>query len=404
MHDMTSVHMVCHDQEPLDFDYMKAELSKHLRAWLHNDHPIFQTLCKYPQVMDHYISRNIGFTTNLITIYDRNIITHSELRSPQIERYSNVGLEGVYWWSHALMARDWYRYAEVDPKIQSLPDHYTYDFNIYNRAWTGTREYRIKFTDLLIENNLISNCQVAFNTQEDNQHYLAHRFNNIAFASKNNLSQLPKNHSDSSASADYSSDDYLTCWFDVVLETLYDDPRLHLTEKILRPIACGKPFLLCATPGSLEYLRSYGFKTFAPFVNEDYDQLQDPLARMQAIIQTMKSIALLTEEDKATLNQKLKEITNYNKELFFSDKFFKHVIGEFVTNYQHAREICNQHQQGNNWIKLRKQWSQIPELKQLFLNFDSTYYSKQNFMQLMLQLRQTRTRMPVQLDSGSLSL
>jgi hypothetical protein len=302
------------------------------------------------------------------------------------------------------MARDWYRYAEVDPKIQSLPDHYTYDFNIYNRAWTGTREYRIKFTDLLIENNLISNCQVAFNTQEDNQHYLAHRFNNIAFASKNNLSQLPKNHSDSSASADYSSDDYLTCWFDVVLETLYDDPRLHLTEKILRPIACGKPFLLCATPGSLEYLRSYGFKTFAPFVNEDYDQLQDPLARMQAIIQTMKSIALLTEEDKATLNQKLKEITNYNKELFFSDKFFKHVIGEFVTNYQHAREICNQHQQGNNWIKLRKQWSQIPELKQLFLNFDSTYYSKQNFMQLMLQLRQTRTRMPVQLDSGSLSL
>ena len=156
--------------------------------------------------------------------------------------------------------------------------------------------------------------------------------------------------------------------------------------------------------GSLEYLRSYGFKTFAPLINEDYDLVSDPLARMQAVIQTMKSIAKLSLNEKAELNTKLKEITEYNRKLFFSDEFFAHIINEFKYNYQHARQICNQHQQGQNWTNLRKSWSQIPELKELFLNFDTNYYSKQNFIKLMLQLHQTRTRTPVQVDSGSLSL
>jgi hypothetical protein len=48
-----------------------------------------------------------------------------------------------------------------------------------------------------------------------------------------------------------------------------------LTEKALRPIACGQPFILAATPGSLQYLRSYGFKTFSGYIDETYDTIQE---------------------------------------------------------------------------------------------------------------------------------
>jgi hypothetical protein len=48
-----------------------------------------------------------------------------------------------------------------------------------------------------------------------------------------------------------------------VAETVFDT-RIHLTEKTLRPIACGHPFILAAGPGSLKYLQTYGFRTFSP--------------------------------------------------------------------------------------------------------------------------------------------
>jgi hypothetical protein len=69
-----------------------------------------------------------------------------------------------------------------------------------------------------------------------------------------------------------------------VLETLFDDHRWHLTEKSLRPIACGKPFVLMATPGSLQYLRQYGFKTFDGLIDETYDSIQNPKQRLQAVL------------------------------------------------------------------------------------------------------------------------
>ena len=51
------------------------------------------------------------------------------------------------------------------------------------------------------------------------------------------------------ASADFDIEDYNNTDIEVVLETLFDDTRWHLTEKALRPIACGQPFMFAATQG-----------------------------------------------------------------------------------------------------------------------------------------------------------
>ena len=86
-----------------------------------------------------------------------------------------------------------------------------------------------------------------------------------------------------------------------MLETLFDDTRWHLTEKSLRPSACGKPFMLAATAGSLQYLRSYGFKTFSGLIDESYDLIVEPHLRLQSIAQEMQRISQLSPNKKYKL-------------------------------------------------------------------------------------------------------
>ena len=47
---------------------------------------------------------------------------------------------------------------------------------------------------------------------------------------------------------------------------------LFVTEKAIKPMQNGLPFVILGSPGALATLRALGFKTFAPAINESYDQ------------------------------------------------------------------------------------------------------------------------------------
>jgi hypothetical protein len=221
------------------------------------------------------------------------------------------------------------------------------DFLIYNRAWQGTREYRLKFAELVVDHNLTNHCRMGFNPI-DEKHYHLHQFSNSAFEISNhkleNYFQL--NNTDSSASADYCAQDYVETGLEIVLETIVDDQRWHLTEKTLRPIACGHPFMILGTPGILKYLRRYGFKTFSPLIDESYDDIQDPVERMQAIIGVMKHIINMSTADKLLLYQQMQAISKYNKDRFFSNEFLNFVINEFKQNFDYAADQMKKYQTG----------------------------------------------------------
>jgi len=107
----------------------------------------------------------------------------------------------------------------------------------------------------------------------------------------------------------------------LVTETVADGARLHLTEKIFKPIALQMPFMLVSTKGSLNYLRSYGFKTFDKLWSEEYDNEPDLDRRVQLIFQELK---LLKKLSKKELQDKFEEaipiiIHNYNH--FYSGAF-----------------------------------------------------------------------------------
>jgi hypothetical protein len=72
-------------------------------------------------------------------------------------------------------------------------------------------------------------------------------------------------------------------YFSVVAETTVDDHSVFLTEKTYKPILAGHPFILLANPGSYQYLHSLGFKTFHPFINEDFCFEKDLALRTEMI-------------------------------------------------------------------------------------------------------------------------
>jgi hypothetical protein len=284
---------------------------------------------------------------------------HSEKNSQELAKYESTGMITVYYWAHAVLARDWYRYAEIDPLLKNKTTTFEFDFLIYARAWTGTREYRLKFLEMLIENNLYKNSCVNFNPVDTDVCYRAYEFtnNNLSIKSNNIEKHFNASIADSNSSADYNSSDYQRCEFEIVLETLFDDQRLHLTEKSLRPIACGVPFILAATPGSLEYLRSYGFQTFGQHINEEYDQIKDPVARLSAIISTMQEISSMAPDKKRQLFEKLQPICKFNQERFFSDDFFHTVINEYKLNLNLGlQQLTMQHDLIKRELPFKKQF------------------------------------------------
>jgi hypothetical protein len=274
-------------------------------------------------------------TTN---VYDQTLLCHSELNSQDLDLYQKHGFIGVYYWSHALVARDWYRYAELDPMLTVNFENITHDFLMYNRAWSGTREYRLTLIEMLANNNLISNCKTSFSAVDNQLHYTQYMFANPDLAiSRDDLHEIcPPNMYDAGASADYISQDYASTAIEVILETLFDDRRHHLTEKTLRTIACGRPFILVATAGSLQYLKQYGFKTFDGIIDEKYDTILDPQKRLEAIVQEIKRISQLDKEEKRLLWAKLYSIAEYNKKLFFSNEWHQQIVKEFKDNFDLA--------------------------------------------------------------------
>jgi hypothetical protein len=299
----------CNDQEPLDYQYYKTVERK---AWP----PVLLPL-------PHFLRSR--------TVYKKVLLLHSERQSINVEKYQQDQFVPVYWWSHAVIALDWFRYAQH----VKLKKHPKKTFLVYNRAWSGTREYRLRFAELLVQLNLQDSCQTSINPIEPELgiHYDCHEFKNPAWRPQTVLENyFSINGTPSYYSADFDTDDYNATDIEIVLETLFDDSRIHLTEKSLRPIALAQPFVLAATAGSLEYLRSYGFKTFDSIWDESYDAIKDPEQRLYAITDLMTQIDNWGPPVRKKKLAEAQAIANHNREHFFSQEFFNQVVDELTTN------------------------------------------------------------------------
>ena len=86
---------------------------------------------------------------------------------------------------------------------------------------------------------------------------------------------------------------YLNSYLSIVTESIFfqirengnnepeaEFPTGYLSEKIWKPIGHCQPFILAGPAKSLEYIKSLGFKTFSPFIDERYDDCIDDDKRL----------------------------------------------------------------------------------------------------------------------------
>lgn len=97
------------------------------------------------------------------------------------------------------------------------------------------------------------------------------------------------------------------------------------TEKTFRAIACLHPFLLVTRPYTLRALREMGYKTFNPYIDESYDEIEDDDLRLIKIVETIEKLYNKTDNEWLEFQHNVYPIVlhNFNHLLtiFKSDKY-----------------------------------------------------------------------------------
>jgi hypothetical protein len=192
---------------------------------------------------------------------------------------------------------------------------------LYNRT-SMSRMRMAKFLQDNFSNDLILSCNSTLHSFYENNMYLQpsdgkdlenwikHQTGPIQDITKKSVLETIE------LSSQFAKD-YL---IEVVMES---NPRILrvVTEKTMRSFLFGKPFLVYAAPGFLKMLTDMGFKTFQPFINEDYDLIEDQNLRFAAIQQELLRLGSLPIE---TLKEQLKTLNNiflHNQLLFRTRNF-----------------------------------------------------------------------------------
>jgi hypothetical protein len=125
-------------------------------------------------------------------------------------------------------------------------------------------------------------------------------------------------------------DECATSLLYLVTETLATGHRQQLTEKTFKPICLKMPFVIVGTCGSLEYLQSYGFKTFGSIWDESYDNEPDDTRRIERIATLLSELDAKGAEEKNAMFRQAQEIVEHNYNHFYNGTF-EQVLWEELT-------------------------------------------------------------------------
>jgi hypothetical protein len=100
---------------------------------------------------------------------------------------------------------------------------------------------------------------------------------------------------DSSSANDHSIivKEHYRPYINVSLETLLEadgQEAVFVTEKTIKPIRNGQMFMVLGCPGTLRFLRKFGYKTFAPYIDESYDNEPDVRLRWYKVFDQLRYI------------------------------------------------------------------------------------------------------------------
>jgi hypothetical protein len=326
-----------YDQEPLIDIFSKYYLDIFVweKRYSLDEHCKLNQTKTLPYNIPHASGTDLDFyLKNPQYLFKEGILATSEI-SPLLDSYlKQYDLKQLYYFFHGFAALDWYRGFYALNYNKSVIKDYTYDYITFNRLVSNDRSYRCYFVSRLSEELLLEHGQVSFGlpTEQATWHeeidnadtkLSGHAINHIKLYLPSTPQIIDSKHVLGSASSDIPRCTKDSFWH-IVTETVFYYDKLHLTEKIFKPIVSKQPFMLVAAPGNLAYLRSYGFKTFEGIIDESYDQIQDPDARIDAIVQQLVWYCSLSEADKKDVIIAVNDIVEYNFHHFYGE--FRHII------------------------------------------------------------------------------
>jgi hypothetical protein len=246
---------------------------------------------------------------------------------------SIYGWRSVYYFFHGWACLDWYRGYDrtfLCPHPQHRP-RASQTFMSPNRIVGGERDHRVLFLYHVMRNSLNHNhvsapavCPVEHQAVAD----IAKQYVNIYPDIEQVLAaaHLPWLFQDE------ITQQMTSCWLGnfaeatasliyVPTETVYFGQRTHITEKTFKAIALGMPFIMVAAAGSLEYMRSYGFRTFADIWDESYDQETDDIKRLESVASLLREIDSLSDRERHQLQRHVLPAVEHNWNHFYHGGF-----------------------------------------------------------------------------------
>ena len=323
--DKTFFHCYFFDQEPF-YNYTNTELKKSILT----------------------LNREIFRPTHI------NILATSE-HSDIVNTYAKQNrFYNWYYFFHGFAALDWYRDFQY-VNLNSF-DRYTKVFMCYNHLTSNLRSYRLHLVANLIEQDLVKHGRVSLfhkgwqETIEDAKNPLDNRARVKIYKVLKNVTDpliIDTAEPNGALSANVNLDELTSALWHVVTETIYFDPKLHLTEKIFKPIVARRPFILVGAPGNLAYLKSYGFRTFDRWIDESYDSEQDHYIRIEKITTEIKKLCALDPADLKKMHTEMQATLEYNFEHFYTG-FKDQIVDELVDNFADVLRQINMGRMPNN--------------------------------------------------------
>jgi len=287
----------------------------------------------WPMLPEHIKQNNLK---NPNDAYGKSLtLVTSEMSELCNEYCKKYDFNKLYYFHHGFAALDWFRGFHVLNYDKNPIQNYKYDYQSFNRIITGDRAYRKTFVDQLRANDLLEHGAVSYGVTDDPV----------------SEERLVIDHEQVPASASADIPDVDAFWH-VVTETVFYYDKLHLTEKIFKPIVSKQPFMLLAAPGNLEYLKSYGFKTFEGIIDESYDKIEDNDARINAVVKQIKWYCSLSDADKFEIQRLIAPIVEYNFHHFYG-KFKEIITDELLDNTKKVFKDINYDDSGVDYATVR---------------------------------------------------
>ena len=281
----------------------------------------------------------------LQTMYEvRNrVIANSEVSDLKTAKFKEYEINDWYYFYHGFAALDWYRDYKYFPKEKFKFDKV---FMSLNHLITTDRSYRLTLVAHYLENGILDKGIVSLPLKDKNRTIKEELFAEDSKMSTDSKKLVYKNvlslkapliadteYPDGYMSAATDFDFQRKAFWHVVAETVFYHKKLHLTEKIFKPIIARRPFLLVAAPGNLAYLKSYGFKTFSKWIDESYDEEQDDDKRIQMIVAQLKRLCNTNRDELYNMQEEMDEILDYNFNHFYG-KFKEIIVAEMLENHK----------------------------------------------------------------------